>query len=88
MTHTLRWVGTEVREPPTFYGQNNLEDFLMNIELEAVENKILPILDMALKATLSRCWGTHKENINNWYQCNRLLHIIFDAKHENRLVEK
>jgi hypothetical protein len=28
MTHALRWVGTKVREPPTFYGHNNLEDIL------------------------------------------------------------
>jgi hypothetical protein len=34
MTHALRWVGTEVREPPTFYGQNDLEEFLTKFELE------------------------------------------------------
>jgi hypothetical protein len=46
MMHVLRWIGTEVREPPTFYGQNDLEEFLMKFELEVVENQILPVLDI------------------------------------------
>jgi hypothetical protein len=61
MTCTLRWVGTEVREPPTFHGHNDLEDFLMNFELEVVENQILPLLDISLKSTPTQWWGTHKE---------------------------
>jgi hypothetical protein len=37
MMHTLRWVGTEVREPPTFYGMNDLEECFMNFEVEVME---------------------------------------------------
>jgi hypothetical protein len=88
MTRALRWVGTEVREPPTFYGQNDLEEFLMKFELEVVENQRLPVLYIALKATHARWWGTHKENINNWYQCKRLLRIRFGTEQEERYVEK
>jgi hypothetical protein len=41
--HALKWVGTEVREPPTFYGQNDLEEFLRKFELEVLENQRLLI---------------------------------------------
>jgi hypothetical protein len=84
MTRVLRWVGTEVREPPTFYGLNDLEEFLMKYEVEVMENQILPVLDISLKSTPARWWGTHKANINNWFQCKRLLRIRFDAENEHR----
>jgi hypothetical protein len=53
-----------------------------------MENKILPVLDIALKYTLAIWWGTHKENINNWFQCKRLLRIRFSAKQENKYEDK
>jgi hypothetical protein len=37
MTRALRWVGIEVREPPTFYGRNDLEEILTKFELEFFE---------------------------------------------------
>jgi hypothetical protein len=88
MTCTLRWIGYEVREPPTFYGLNDLEEILMKFELEVVENQRLSVLDIALKATPARWWGTHKEKINKWYQCKILLHIRFNAKQGHRYEEK
>jgi hypothetical protein len=33
MTRALRWVGIKVREPPTFYGLNDLEEFFMKYEI-------------------------------------------------------
>ena len=36
MTRVLRWVSTDVREPPTFYGLNDLEEFLMKYEVEVM----------------------------------------------------
>jgi hypothetical protein len=32
-TCVLRWVGTKVRKPPTFYVLNDLEEFLMKYEV-------------------------------------------------------
>jgi hypothetical protein len=63
MTHTLIWVGTEVREPPTFYGQNDLEKFFKKFELEVFEIWRLLVLDISLKSTPTHWWGTHKGNI-------------------------
>jgi hypothetical protein len=46
------------------------------------------VLDISLKATFALWWGTHKENINDWYQCKRLLHIRFGVEQENKHMEK
>jgi hypothetical protein len=43
---------------------------------------------MALKETPSCWWGSHKENINKWYQCKRLLRIRFGVDMENIYLEK
>jgi hypothetical protein len=51
MTHALRWVGIEVREPPTFYGLNDLQEFLIKFEVEVMENKRLPQLDLSKRYT-------------------------------------
>jgi hypothetical protein len=51
MMHALRWVGIEVREPPTFYRLNDLEDFLMKYEVEVMEKHRLLALDISLKYT-------------------------------------
>jgi hypothetical protein len=49
MTCTLRWVGTEVREPPSFYGKKYLEEFIKKFELEVLESQRLIVLDISLK---------------------------------------
>jgi hypothetical protein len=48
---TVRWVGTEIREPSSFHGVNDLEAFLACYEEEVLENQRLLALDIALKAT-------------------------------------
>jgi hypothetical protein len=37
----IRWVGTEIKEPPSFYRINDLETFLTQYEDEVLENQIL-----------------------------------------------
>jgi hypothetical protein len=68
MTHTLILVGRELREPPIFYGQNDLEEFITKFELEFLESKRLIVLDISLKGAPTCWWGTYKENIHYWYQ--------------------
>jgi hypothetical protein len=34
----VRWLGTEIREPPSFHGVNDLEAFLAQYEDEVLEN--------------------------------------------------
>ena len=69
LDRTVRWVGTEIREPLKFYGVNELEEFLTRYEDEVLENKRLLSLDIVLKETLVRWWGVHKETVKDWYQC-------------------
>jgi hypothetical protein len=56
---------------------NDLEEFLTNYEEEVLENQRLLSLDISLKETPARWWGMHKETIQDWYQCKRLLCIRF-----------
>ena len=49
--HAVRWVGTEIREPPIFHGINNLEEFLMRYEEEVSDSQRLLALNITLKAT-------------------------------------
>jgi hypothetical protein len=88
MTCMMRWVGTKVREPPTFYGLNDLKDFFMKYEVQFMENQILLALYISSKATPIRWWGTHKAKINNWFYCKRLLCIRFGIEKEHKYEEK
>jgi len=49
--HAVRWVGTYIREPPSFHGVNDLEEFLTQYKDEVLENQRLLALDIAFKAT-------------------------------------
>jgi hypothetical protein len=62
---TVRWVGTKIREPPSFHGVTDLELFLTKYEDEVVENQRLLALDIALKETHARWWGAHKEIVKD-----------------------
>jgi hypothetical protein len=84
----VRWVGTEIREPPSFLGLNDLEEFLTNYEEEFLENQRLLALNISLKETPTRWWGSHKETIWSWYQCKRLLRIRFGTEHGRNIVHK
>jgi hypothetical protein len=53
--HVVRWVGTEIREPPSFHGVNDLEEFLTRYEDEVLENERLLSMDIKLKETPARC---------------------------------
>jgi hypothetical protein len=84
----VRWVGTEIREPTSFHGINYLETFFAQYEDEFLENYRMLALDIALKATPTRWWGTHKETIIDWYQCKRLLCIRFGTEQKNNKKRK
>jgi hypothetical protein len=69
----VRWVGMEIREPPSFCGVNDLEVFLTWYEAKVLENHSLLALDITLKETLER-WWVHKKkqsrtgtNVRDYY---------------------
>ena len=63
------WVGTEIREPSSFHGVNDLEEFQRRYEHEVLENKRMLSLDIEFKETPAIWWGAHKEIVKDWYQC-------------------
>lgn len=65
MTKSLRWIGFEVCNIPSFDGTNNLEVFICAYQVIVQEKDWLRALDVALKATPSRWWATHKGYIED-----------------------
>jgi hypothetical protein len=53
----VRWVRTKIREPPSFHGLNELEEFLTKYQEEVFENQRLLPLDIALKESPGRWRG-------------------------------
>lgn len=62
----MRWIGTELRNPPTFDGTSPVGEFLDDLEYEVPEEKRLPALDVVIKGTSARWWATHKEDPTFW----------------------
>jgi hypothetical protein len=49
ITHTVRWVGIEVRHFPIFTEEENLENFLREFESEVLDSQTLLVLDIPLR---------------------------------------
>lgn len=62
----MRWIGTELRDPPVFEGTTSVGDFLDNLEFKVPEEQRVLALDVALKGTSARWWAIHKENLTTW----------------------
>jgi hypothetical protein len=82
ITHALRWIGTEVCDPPRYDGLTDVAYFIREFELKISYQQILLALDVALKVTPTRWWVAHKDGIRDWQQCRRLLQVRFGTKNE------
>ena len=82
MTKSLRWIGTEVRDIPTFDGLSDVNEFLQQFEQETSQEQRLEILDLAVRATPARWWYTHKEHIASWEDCKQLMRIRFSKERD------
>jgi hypothetical protein len=80
LTKEVCWIGTTVSNLPTFDGLNHLEAFLLEFEEIVPMQQILLAVDEALKETLARWWGTHKNNITDWVQCHTLMTVRFSKQ--------
>ena len=65
ITHTLRWIGTEIVEPPRYNGLTSIEYFINEFEMYIPEKQRLLAIDVALKATSTRWWVGHKDGIRD-----------------------
>jgi hypothetical protein len=59
ITHALRWIGTEIVEPPRYDGLTHIEPFINEFEMQIPDQQRLLALDVALKETLARWWMLH-----------------------------
>jgi len=79
MTKSLRWIGSEVFNVPSFDGTNDLEEFICAYQVTVQEKDWLRALDVALKATAARWWVTHKDHIEDWSQLKSLMTTHFST---------
>ena len=73
ITKSVRWVGIQVCDLPTYEGLSNLESFLIEFEEKVYKPQCQLAMDVALKATPARWWVVHKKTISEWSQCQILM---------------
>jgi len=57
---SIRWIGDEIGNYPTYDGTSNIHSFLINMEERVFADQRVSSLDMALKSSPARWWTTHK----------------------------
>ena len=83
MTRSLHWIGIELCDPPRYDGITNIILFVKEFELQVPKQQRLLALDVVLKATPARWWAAHKEGMEDWLQCTRLMQVMFGTELEN-----
>jgi len=78
MTISLRCVSTEERKLPHYDGLTTVDIFLDEFESEVLEEHRFQALELALGATPSRWWGTHKEIFAGWKEYRRMMRLRFE----------
>jgi hypothetical protein len=61
-----RWIGTEMRDHPTYDDTSLLNKFLTVINEKLMLEKRLSVLDITLKDTPTRWWVTHRASLLYW----------------------
>jgi len=69
--------------PPRYYGLTYISSFVKEFELWVLEQQRLLAVNVVLKATLARWWNTHKEGMEDWLQCQKIMHVKFGIELEN-----
>ena len=82
MTKSLRWIGIEINEIPSFHGLTDIQDFLEQFEQQIPHEQRIAAMDLAVRATPARWWYAHKENIASWDDIKRFMAIRFSDDRE------
>jgi hypothetical protein len=77
---SLRWIGTKLCDPPMYVGLTDISLFVKEFELQVPEHQRMLALHGVLKETPSRWWDAHKERMEDWSQCRRLMQVRFGTK--------
>ena len=73
----MQSISTKVHKLPYYDGLDDVNIFLDHFERDVLKEHRFQALDLDLRATLSRCWGTHKDNIADGKEYHRLMRLIF-----------
>ena len=82
MSKSLRWIGAEITEIPTFHGLTDLQDFFIQFEQQIPHEERIAAMDLAVRATPARWWYAHKENIASWDDIKISMAIRFSVDRE------
>ena len=77
MSKSLQWIGTEITEIPSYHGLTDIQEFLEQFEQQMPYEQRIAAMDLAVRATPTRWWYTHKENIASWDDIKILMAIRF-----------
>jgi hypothetical protein len=61
-----RWIGTEVREHPTYDGTSKVHNFLASMEEKIATDQRIYVPELALHDIPARWLATHKASIMEW----------------------
>ena len=82
ISKSLRWIGTEIAETPSYHGLTDIQEFFEQFEQLIPHEKRIAAMDLAVRATPARWWYAHKENIASWDYLKRLMAIRFSTDRE------
>jgi hypothetical protein len=74
------WIGTEVREPPTYGGTSEVHNFLASMEENITTEQRIFFLDLTLQDTAARWWATHKSLIMEWEDAKKSIQFRFQGR--------
>ena len=66
MSKSLRWIGVEIPEIPSYHALTDIQDFFEQFEQQIPYEQRIAAMDLAVRATPARWWYAHKENIASW----------------------
>ena len=79
MSKSLRWIGTEITEIPSYHGLTDIQDLLTQFEQQIPYEQRIAAMNLAVQATPARWWYAHKESIASWDDLKRLMVIRFST---------
>ena len=87
---SVRWIGTEFSNFPTFDGLIPFNIFFNDIEINVAEHQWLPLMDVALKPAPARWYAAHQNNLYLWNMVkSALLCRFYDSEpNHSSIVQK
>lgn len=79
ITKYLHCISTNVWKLPYYDGLDDVNNLIDHFERDVLEEHKFQALDLTLRATPTRRWGTHKDNIVDWKEYRGLMRLRFGS---------